>query len=151
MYAIAFGPVWCGQPGHQVLRRKFAQVADWPRRFPGRHNAVDSPFVIPGADIEFGQPFRRNPARVLDDEAIHINDPQSPVRSGARLHRAKPIVLRAKKLALLFVRRARAAEGDAVRPEHEAMHEVMHRLTNEAVAVVICPQQIVAIKPQPAG
>src|SRR5437773_5594360 len=30
------------------------------------------------------------------------------------------------------------------------MHEVVYRLTNEGIAVIIWPQQIVAIKPQPA-
>ena len=97
-----------------------------------------------------GQPLRRNPARVLDDKAIHIDDPQSPVWSGARLHRAKPVVPGRQKFALRFVRRAIAFEGDAVRLEHETMHEVVDRLTKEGIAVVICPQQFVAINPQPA-
>src|SRR5689334_9166438 len=63
-----------------------------------RNNSIDATFIVPGANVEFGKALFRNPARVFDDESVHIDDPKRAIRTGADLHRPKPIVGGGKKL-----------------------------------------------------
>ena len=150
MDPVAFRPVGGVQSAGQLGRVQTGQIANRLRFFAERHNPVDSPLVGTRPDIESGQALGWNPARVLDDKAVHVNNPQRAVRSGPRLHRAEPVVLRGEKLVLLFVRRAIAPEGNARRFEHEPMHQVVHRLTDECIAVIVRSQQLGAINAQTA-
>ena len=150
MNAVPFSAIARIERGRQAGRPKFGQVPYRAQLSDERHDAVNSSPVITGANIECRETFRRNPARMLDDEAVHIHNPQRSVRSGARLHGTKPIVFRRKKLALPFVGRPIAFERDAFRFEREPMHEIVHRFADECVAVVIRSRQIVTIDAQSA-
>ena len=94
---------------------ELGEIANGPRRFPSRINPINPPLVIARAHVKFCQAVWRNPARMFDDKAIHIDDPQSAVRPGADFHRTEPVVRRSQKFILLLGRRAIAGEGDSLR------------------------------------
>ena len=96
----------------------------------GAH-AVDAAQARAGADVDLRQVRRRNPARVLDHEAVHVHDPQRAVRPGRRLHRAEPVVGRREELAARFVRRR--ARRRTSSPSASACSRVTSRFTGSQV------------------
>jgi len=83
--------------------------------------------ISAGADVELGEAVGGNPTGVLDDEAIHIDDPERPVGTGSDLHGAEPVVGRGKEFGFFFALGAMAAEGDALLLEHQPMDRQAHR------------------------
>src|SRR5689334_20560877 len=89
---------------------------------------------------------------MLDDVAIHIDHPQRPIRPGSRHHGPKPLILRGKKFALLFLCCAGRGERCTGWLENKMMNEVVDRLADEGVLGSIAPEeQIVAIDRHAAG
>src|SRR6267142_5396250 len=95
--AVALGSVGRVEGSDELGGGEFSEVADGSQLFANRNDAIDAAFVVAGADIEFGQAVRGNPAGMLDDEAVHINDPEGAVRAGAGLDGTKPIVARGEE------------------------------------------------------
>ena len=102
-----------------------------------RPHPVDAPHPLPGPHVELGRVLRRDPARVLDHEAVHVHDPQAAVRAGQRLHRAEPVVGRGQELARLLVgRRGRPANVQPFGVSFRRCTKV-DRLAGEGVAAVV--------------
>ena len=100
---------------HQLGRRQLVEPRDRPRLRADRIDAINSAHVVPGTQIEPLLPVARDPLRVLDHVAIHVGDPQRPVRPRRQRRRPKPVVARGQELGLLLVGGAAAVERDAVR------------------------------------
>src|SRR5262245_50879388 len=103
MYQIASWTVGVVESVDEVGAAQASQIADGAYFVARRKNAVNAPFVGAGADIELCEAFGGNPARVLDDEAIHVDDPEGAVGSGSDLHWSEPIVGAGEEFAALFV------------------------------------------------
>src|SRR5262249_1012446 len=118
---------------------------------PARIYAVDAAHVGAGADVELFQAIGRNPARVLDDETIHVHHPERAVGAGADLHGTEPVVGAGQEFASFFVGGAMRGESDAVGLEHTASDQVVHRLANKGIAIVVGTQEVVAVNARAAG
>ncbi len=151
MRQVARDAVLGVQRGDDLRGRQLGQVIEGPELRALRVDAVDAAFVGAGADIKRLEPVGRNPARVLDDKAIHVHHPQRAVGTGERLDGAKPVVGAREKLGRDLISSTRGGEGDAARREHEAADQVMHRLADEEVLAEARAQQRVAIHAEPAG
>src|SRR5688572_7963862 len=105
-------------------------------------HAVNAAAIRAGTNIDFREAFRRNPARMLDKEAIDIDDVERAVRSSARLHGTKPMITRAEKFGILFVGRASAGQKQ-IAGENFAMNEVMDRFAGKNIAVIFRSQMAI--------
>ena len=114
MREIAHGPVRRIHGRDKFGRGKFFQVGDGTERFVYGDDAVDAAHVGAGADIELREPVFADPARMFDDEAVHVHDVKRAVRPGLDLHGAQPVIARSEKFGSLFVRDARAFDLRAV-------------------------------------
>src|SRR2546423_1083165 len=108
MNSVALRAVWSVQSGSELHGRNCCEIADWPQLFAFWDDPINSAFIFAGADVELRQPLWRNPAGMLDHEAIHIYSQRSAIGSGAGLHRTKPVVAGGEKFRLLFVLGAEA-------------------------------------------
>src|SRR5688572_31849117 len=81
---------------------------------------------------------------MLDEEAIHIDDVKRAVGSCASLDRAKPIVARTEKFALLFVGGPGAGEKQ-VAGENFPMHQVVDWFARKNVTVKFRSEMRVSI------
>ena len=104
----------CRAPAASSAVGRRVEPSGRARRAGLRDDAVDPPLVGPGADVEGRQPLRADPARMLDHEPVHVDDPERTVRPGPDLDRAEPGVGRGEELGRLLVLGAVAGEGDAV-------------------------------------
>ena len=163
------GGVRCFQCNESLMRQiaqhsvRFTQRADELVSFcpgeignhsqlrPLRIHTIDAAHFRAGAGVELLQSLRRNPARVLHDEAIHVHDVERAVRPRARLHRTKPTVRAGEKLRSLFAVRPTPGVSHKVWFEHKPMHEIVNRLANEGVPVKADAQQRVPIDARPAA
>ena len=98
----------------QLGGRQAIEVRHGPRRVVLREDAIDPPLVGAGADVEGRQSLRADPARMLDHEAVHVDDPERAVRTGPDLDGPEPVVGRGEELGGLLVGSPVAGEGDAV-------------------------------------
>src|SRR5579884_2261362 len=114
-------------------------------------DAINASHRAAGADIDFGQFLRRNPARMLDDEAIHIHYPQCAIGAGSDLHRPKPIIGRGEKFRRFLVIGATSGECTVAWRQFHAMDDEIDRLTHESIARVILAEKIVSINAESAS
>src|SRR5262249_46956645 len=114
-------------------------------------DAVDASHVEAGAHVELGQFLRRNPARVLDHEPVHVHDPKATVRSGADLHRPKPRIGRRQELRLAFVVRAATHECRVLWAENPPRHTAINGLACERVAAKRLAEKLVPVNAEAAG
>src|SRR5438874_1865165 len=131
MNAIALHPIRRIQSGGEFGRRKPSQIRDRSKLFVLRINPINPALVLASAGIELRQAVGWNPARMLDDEPIHIYNPDRAIRAGAHLHWTKPIIARGKKFRLLLVLRSNRAQDEPVGFEEHAMDKVMDGFANE--------------------
>ena len=71
---------------------------------------------------------------MLDHLPVHVGHPQRAVRPGLDRRRPGPVIARGEELRFLLVNRTPACERDAVRRHDFAVNEIVHGLTDEAVA-----------------
>src|SRR5579871_1821144 len=113
-------------------------------------NTIDASHRAAGTHVHFRQLFRRYPARMLDDKAMHVHHPQAAVRPSPDLYGTKPIVSGGEKLRSLFILGPASGEGAGARRELHAMNHKIDRLTHERIAAVVLTEQIIAIDAESA-
>ena len=151
MDAVALGAVRRIERGDHFGGRDFCEIAHRPQRCTFSHEPVNATHLGTGARVDLREPLRCDPARVLDEKAIHVHDVERAVRAGARLHGAEPQVRAGEKFRRLFIVRSRAREGDAIGHEHFAMHEIMHGLAGESIPPQRVAEQRVAVNAEAAS
>ncbi len=88
---------------------------------------------------------------MLDHEPIHIDNPERAIRTGADLHRTKPVVSGGQKFRMLLIGRTRGRECHTIAPQNEPVHQVMDWLADKCVPSVLGAQRFVAIDFQATG
>ena len=129
----------------QFARRHLGEIRPGARRLIFGHDAIDAAHVVSGAGIDAGQPIGRDPFRVLDDHAIHVDDPQRAVGTVLDVDRPRPVVGRRIKLRVQLARRAEAGKRGPQRFENPPRQQVVHRLAHEGVAPILLAEQVVPI------
>ena len=86
------------------------EIRDGAKLCADGRDAVDAPFVGPGAHIQPAERFRGDPLGMFEHEPIEIGDIESAIGAGLEHDGAKPFVGAREKFALLFVIRAMAGE-----------------------------------------
>ena len=74
---------------------------------------------------------------MLDNQAIDVGDVKRAVRPRPEHGGPEPVVTRSEKLAVLFVRRATALEGDAIGFENFTMDHILGRFADEDAGLEI--------------
>ena len=69
-------------------------------------DAINPPLLAAGAEVQPLLPVVGNPLGMLDDRAVHVGDPEGPVRAGLEHRRSEPVVARGQELAVGPVRTA---------------------------------------------
>src|ERR1051325_3270615 len=104
---IAFSSIRRIQGGSKSARGKLCVVLYSARQGIFSIDPVNASLVCAGTHVQLREAVRWNPARVLDDIAVHIDNPQGAVGPCARLHGTKPVVRRSEKLTIQLIRRPR--------------------------------------------
>src|SRR5437867_1907961 len=92
MNYVAHGAVRSIEACNDFRGFKFGPIPNCPELLPFRINAKNSPFIVARAHIDLRKSIRWNPARMLDQIAVHVDYPQGAVRSRPRLDWPEPIV-----------------------------------------------------------
>src|SRR5262249_34352532 len=82
---------------------------------------------------------------MFDHPAVHVSDPDRPVRASANGRRREPRVGGGEELALLLVGGPAAREGDAGRHQYLAVDEVMYWLAGKPVVGERRTEEIIAV------
>ena len=120
-------------------------------RMSFRHDTIDAAHCGSGTRIKRGQRVGWNPDRMFNYVAVHIDNPQRPVRPGARLDGTKPWICRSQKLAVKFIVIAATRERRSARCQNLAMQQIVDRLTGKSIARKVGTQQLIAIDSKAAG
>src|SRR6185437_920330 len=87
--------------------------------------------------------FVGDPGRVLDEFAVEVHDIKTAVGSGRREHAVKPGIRRSQEIFARLC--ALGDEGRSIRQEAPALNQIVDRLTDKEVAVVVRAERVAAI------
>src|ERR1041384_7140566 len=129
----------------QILRVQLIQSRDGPQRRVRWVDAINTPHLRPGAEIDAFLKVFRYPFRMLDDQPVHVGHIKRAIRTGLCHRRAKPIIARGQEFRIRFIGGAMAGEGNAGRLHDLTMNQVMNRLADEITGGEAWAKEIIAV------